>query len=126
MEAFRKSWPRPGNSSSPVVLMPWRQSISVPKQSNVSQWSAIFCRKLPGLGQVLLDGVRQVLHGHGLQPDAARSGQRRQEQSRAAEEGALDPWNRLDVELNRFLVHADVPRVHAERVARLQVVRDHL
>src|SRR5260370_6551853 len=78
------------------------------------------------LRQVLLDRVRQVLHAHRLQPDATRPRQRGEEEATAAEERVLDSGHSRDVELHRFLVHADVAGVHAQGVARLQVVGHHL
>src|SRR5712691_2486741 len=77
---------------------------------------------LPSLGQVLLNSVRQVLHGHRLQPDAARTGQRGQEEAAAAEESVLDARDGGDIELHRLLVHPDVAGMHAQGVAGLQVV----
>src|SRR6266851_2715967 len=76
----------------------------------------------PRLRQILLDRVRQVLHAHRLQPDASRPRERGKEEAAAAEERVLDPGHGRDVELHRFLVHADVARVYAQGVARLQVV----
>src|SRR5712692_10732213 len=76
----------------------------------------------PFLVQLLLDSVRQVLHGHRLQPDVARTGQRGQQQAAAAEERVLDAGDGGDVELHRLLVHPDVAGMHAQCVAGLQVV----
>src|SRR5260370_38091613 len=79
-------------------------------------------RTSPRLGQVLLNSVRQVLHGHRLQPDAARTGQRGEEQAAAAEESVLNAGNGGDVELDRLLVHADMAGMYAPGVAGLQAV----
>src|SRR5713226_8810848 len=76
----------------------------------------------PCLGQVLLNSVRQMLHGHRLQPYTAGTGQRGEEQAAAAEERVLDARDGGDVELHRLLVHADMARMHAQGVAGLQVV----
>src|ERR1051326_8448691 len=65
-------------------------------------------------------------HGHRLQPDAPWSGQRREEDSVAAEQRVLDTRDGRDVELHRLLVHADMPGVHPDGVAGLQVVHDDL
>src|SRR5882762_10245239 len=81
---------------------------------------------LTRLGQVLLDRVCEVVHRHRLKPDPARPCQRGQEEPRATEERVLDAGNCRDVERDRLLEHADMPRVDAQRVAWLQVVNDHL
>jgi hypothetical protein len=78
------------------------------------------------VGQVLGYRVRQVLHGHRLQPDTPRAGKRGQEDPVAAEEHVLDAGDSRDAELDSLLEHADVPGVHADGVARLEVVDDHL
>src|SRR5881397_2327516 len=70
--------------------------------------------------------MRQVVHAHRLQPHPPGSGERGQEQARAAEEHVLDPGHGDDVELDRLLVHADLARMDAQGVARLQVVDDDL
>src|SRR5713101_5896522 len=79
-----------------------------------------------GVGQVFVDRVREVRHGHRLQPNSPGSGQRGKEYSVTTEESVLDARDRGDVELHRLLVHPDVARVHAQRVARLEVVDDDL
>src|SRR5579859_3951007 len=65
-------------------------------------------------------------HAHRLQPHAAGTRERCEEDAVTAEQGVLDARHGGDVELHRLLVHADVTGVHAQRVARLQVVDDHL
>src|SRR4029077_6598203 len=70
--------------------------------------------------------MREVLHGHRLQPDLSRAGERREEDAVASEECVLDAWNGGDVELHRFLVHAHVAWMHAQRVTCLKVVRHDL
>src|SRR5450756_1807696 len=81
---------------------------------------------LASLRHVLHDRVGEVLHRHRLKPHSAWTGERRQEETRAAENRILDARDRRDVEANRLLVHADVARVNAQCVASLKVVRDHL
>src|SRR5260370_17817171 len=76
----------------------------------------------PCLGQVLLNSVRQVLHGHRLQPEPGRTGERGEEEPAAAEESVLDARDSGDVELHRLLVHADMAGMHSQCVAGLQVV----
>src|SRR4029077_6928378 len=78
------------------------------------------------LRQVLLDRMRQVLHAHRLKPHTTGTCERGQEEARPAEERVLDSWNRGDAELHRFLEHADVTRVDAQRVASLEVIGDDL
>src|SRR5207248_4977883 len=81
---------------------------------------------LARLGQILLDRMRQVVHAHRLKPHPSRTGQRGQEQARTAEEHVLDAGHGHDVELHRLLKHTDLARMHAQGVARLQVVDDDL
>src|SRR3984893_18439864 len=66
--------------------------------------------------------MRQVLHGHRLQPHAAGTRECGEEDAVAAEEHVLDTRDGRDVELHRFLEHADMAWMHAQGVARLQVV----
>src|ERR1700704_4903216 len=68
----------------------------------------------PRLRQILLDRMREVLHGHRLQPYASRTCERGQENSVASEERVLDARDGCDVELNRLLVHPHVPWVYAQ------------
>src|SRR5207245_9559304 len=74
----------------------------------------------PRLGQVLLDRVRQVLHGHRLQPHAARTRERCEEDAVAAGERIFDTGDGGDVELHGFMVHADMTGMDAKSVAVLQ------
>src|SRR5216684_7886077 len=98
--------------------------LAIPLPPRTDRWTVI--RISPRLGQILLDCVRQVLHAHRLQPDATWPRERGKEEAAAAEERVLDSGHGRDVELHGFLVHADVARVHAQGVARLQVVGHHL
>src|SRR5712671_3052597 len=77
MYESRKSAPRPGKSSSPVVLIPWRQSIRVPKQSKVSQRSAmeppcVGCDNVEGMNQAaVVDWLKAYMHAwETYSPDA--------------------------------------------------------
>src|SRR6202521_1478631 len=70
--------------------------------------------------------MREMLHGHRLQPDPPRTRERGEEDAVTAEERVLDAGYGGDVELDRFLVHAHVPRMDAQRVAGLKVVHDDL
>src|SRR5712691_9665947 len=98
--------------------------LAIPLPPRTDRWTVT--RISPRLGQILLDRVRQVLHAHRLQPDTSRPRERGKEEAAAAEERVLDSGHSGDVELNRFLVHADVARMHTQGVARLQVVGHHL
>src|SRR5487761_1629035 len=73
-------------------------------------------------GEVWLERVRQVRQRHGLQPDLARAGERHQVEPVAAEQLVGDARHLGDAELHLRLEHADVTRVHEQRLARLQRV----
>src|SRR5882672_11056383 len=85
-------------------------------------------RATPGLAmwKVFADRMREVGHRHRLQPHASGSSQRREKDAVAAKQRVLDAGHGGDVELHALLVHADMPGVNTQRVARLQVVRDDL
>src|ERR1700730_14856991 len=70
--------------------------------------------------------MREVLHRHRLQPHSARTRERGEENAIAAEECVLDSGDGRDVELDRFLIHAHMPWMDAQRVAGLKVVHHDL
>src|SRR5665213_1023541 len=78
------------------------------------------------VGQVFLDRVRQMLHGHGLQPHLAGTSEGCEKDAVPPKERVLDARDRGDAELDRVLVHTDVTRVDPQDVPRLEVVRDDL
>src|ERR1700730_1814421 len=70
--------------------------------------------------------MSKVLHRHRLQPHPAGTGECGEKDAVTTEKGVLDAGDRGDVELHGLLVHANVARVYAQRVACRQVVNDHL
>src|SRR5438093_8001034 len=70
--------------------------------------------------------MSEMRHRHRLEPHASGAGERREKDAVAAEQRVLDAGDGGDVELHALLVHADVPGVDPQRVARLQVVGDDL
>jgi hypothetical protein len=71
------------------------------------------------------DPIGQPRERQRLNPDAARSGHRREEEPFPAEERGPDAADKLDVVLHRRVERRQASRVHAQLLPGLQFHRDH-
>src|SRR6202049_839278 len=77
-------------------------------------------------GRELGHRLSELLQRQGLEPDPPWSGQQREEYPVAAEDLVRDPLDRRDRELHGVLEQPDVGGMHAQALARLQVVGEDL
>ena len=73
------------------------------------------------MGHVLRQGMSQSGDGQGLQPDSAGAGERRQENSVAAEDHVLDAGHGRDLERDARLERAHVTGMDAQSFAGLKI-----
>src|SRR5687768_15129400 len=69
------------------------------------------------------DPIRQARQWQRLQPDAARTAQRREEQTFAREQRTLQFADVLNVEIDTRLKSDDAPRIDTNHFARLQIAQ---